>query len=308
MVDILMGVYNGEAYLREQLDSIFGQSFSNWRLTVCDDASSDRTEAILREYQKQYPEKMIYRRNGKNSGSPKENFFQLIRESQAPYWMTCDHDDVWKKDKVETTLRCMKEMEKGSGKEMPILVHTDLTVVDQDLQVLSDSMIRSQRLNPGAKHLCQFLVQNHVTGCTMMGNRSIRELVSYLPHQALMHDWYFALVAAAFGRIGFVDESTVFYRQHGGNQVGAKDASSTSYAVKRFLKSYEARKAVYQTYEQAQGFLNQFREKLTPSQRELVEAYAQMPLKGKWFKWKTLFQYQLWKYGKLRRLGQMLYS
>lgn len=308
MVEILMGVYNGEKYISKQIESILNQTYSDWHLTIRDDASTDGTWDILQKFKSILPDKIRCERNETNSGSPKENFFRLISGSEEEYWMTCDHDDVWLEDKISITLSEMKRLEKEGGEDLPLLVHTDLRVVDEELKTISPSMIRAQKLNPNGKSLSRLLVQNNVTGCTMMGNRKLREMVKTLPEEALMHDWYYALVAAAFGKIGFANEQTILYRQHGDNQVGAKEARKASYAVQRFSKSYEVRKAVYRTYEQAEAFLNQFESALSEPQKEMVLSYAQMPEKGKLAKINTLRKYNLWKYGALRRIGQMLYA
>lgn len=99
MIDILMATYNGEKYLRPQLDSILRQSNTDWRLIIRDDCSTDNTVQIIREYQQQYPDKFILVQADAPSGSAQNNFFQLIKYWQqhgtADYVMFADQDDVW---------------------------------------------------------------------------------------------------------------------------------------------------------------------------------------------------------------------
>ena len=92
MVDILLAVYNGAAYLSEQLDSIIKQTFTNWRLIILDDCSTDQTPEIVERYQQRYPNKIEYYVNETNSGNAKYTFFNLLAHSTADYVMTCDHD------------------------------------------------------------------------------------------------------------------------------------------------------------------------------------------------------------------------
>lgn len=150
--------------------------------------------------------------------------------------MFCDHDDVWKPRKVEMTVRRMMELEQANGQDIPLLVHTDLVVADENLKVLSDSMFRSQNLNRKGNRLNNLLVQNNVTGCTMMVNKALVDMVGPAPKHAVMHDWWMALIAACFGKIGFVRQATILYRQHHANEVGAKNARSLSYNARRLAE------------------------------------------------------------------------
>ena len=140
---------------------------------------------------------------------------------QADYVMFCDQDDVWHPDKVRLTLRLMEQVE--TDLSLPVLVHTDLRVVDGELREMDPSFQHYSGLDGHRPSLPQLLVQNVVTGCTVMINRSFG--AAGLPPggggDMLMHDWWLALIAAAMGRAVFLDRATIDYRQHGGNVVGA---------------------------------------------------------------------------------------
>lgn len=309
MVEILLASYNSEKYIGEQIESILSQTSEEWRLTVQDDRSSDRTAEIVESYCAVYPEKISFRVNERNLGGSKYNFYDLLLRAEADYVMTCDHDDVWLPDKVERTLAAMRDLETVYGKERPLLVHTDLKVTDRDLQVTAGSMFFQQGLDPSRKRLAELLVQNNVTGCTMMVNRALLSLLSpVIPPNLIMHDWWCGLIAASFGGIGFVAEPTILYRQHGDNQVGAKNARSLGYNAKRAAKFQDARKVLAETYLQAGDFAAQFRDRLTTAQLELTQAYAEMGEKGKLGRIHTLKRYGLWKNTFARRLGQLLYG
>lgn len=221
-IDVLMATYNGEKYIDSQIQSLLNQTHQNFCLYICDDHSKDNTKTIIEKYANDYPEKIKIIVSEKNLGAI-QNFSFLMSQSKADYVMFADQDDLWINDKIEKTLAKMKHLEKVHGKELPLLVHTDLTVVDQNLKVLGKSFWKYTHLKPFSFHTTnRFLVQNVVTGCTMMLNRQLCQLSLPVPHEALMHDWWIALTAATFGKIGIVTKPTILYRQHGSNTLGAK--------------------------------------------------------------------------------------
>ena len=307
MVDILLAVYNGAAYLSEQLDSIIKQTFTNWRLIILDDCSTDQTPEIVERYQQRYPNKIEYYVNETNSGNAKHTFFSLLAHSKAEYVMTCDHDDVWLPAKVEWTMYKMKELESRYGVTTPILVHTDLKIVDERLYEYSSSMFESQQMDYERTQLNYLLAQNIVTGCTMMVNRYLLDLCPKFPDNAIMHDWWLALVASAFGKIGFVDRATILYRQHSGNQVGAKNVKDVKYLLHRLKSNGDNKQMVQDTYQQAAAFWYCYSHCLTPKQKRIVQAYATLPKYWKGKRIFLLFRYRLWKYGFIRKLGQIFY-
>ena len=254
VVAVLMATYNGEQYISEQIDSILAQTDKDWKLYIHDDGSSDNTVAIIREYALKYPEKIVVLEGGKTGGA-KNNFFYLFSQVEAPYYMCADQDDVWLPEKIQTTRNAMNKLQgtdaledgADTGKdENPCLVFTDLTVVDGQLQVIAEKMSAYQGLDCQKVSFNRVLIQNVVTGCTMMANRSLRdELVKLNDYRdVLMHDWWAALVAAAFGKITFINEPTILYRQHGKNSVGAQNANKFGYMLKRMMQGTEIGKEV----------------------------------------------------------------
>lgn len=306
MIDILLAVYNSEKYLAQQLDSIFSQTYTNWRILIVDDCSSDKTCNIIEKYKQKYPEKIVLYKNSRNVGNPALNFFKLLKMSTSEYAMFCDHDDVWLCDKIELTLIAMKQKE-SQNPDLPILVHTDLKVVDRNLNVLAESMILAQKLNPNAKTLKQLVVQNNVTGCAAMLNRKLVLMAASVPKGAVIHDWWVALTASAFGAIEFVNRPTILYRQHGANQVGFKNASKISYVFNRFLNKHEIKSSVLKTYIQCRSFLNRYRKILSPDQKKLLESYLQVGRGNKLQRVSRLVYGGFLKHGFFRKLGQIIY-
>lgn len=274
-IAILMATYNGEKYIEEQLDSILKQSNQNWVLYIHDDGSSDQTPQIILEYQNKYPDKICLL-EGEKTGGAKNNFLYLTSQVEAPYYMYADQDDVWKPSKIELTIDVMKEEEK----ENPILVFSELEVVDENLNVIAEKMSAYQGLDCTKLSINRALIQNVVTGCTMMMNRLLRdEMLKGLSQSEsiLMHDWWAYLIAARFGKVCFIEKSTIFYRQHSDNGVGARNANALRYKIGRMFSGKEIRKSLINTRNQAKLFAELYE----VNDESLVRKYAELGTKNK---------------------------
>ncbi|MCQ9628121.1 glycosyltransferase family 2 protein [Cetobacterium somerae] len=221
-IDILLSTYNGENFLEEQLNSIVKQTYENWKIIIRDDGSTDKTVEIIKKYMKRYPKKIKVIENNGNLGAAK-SFMSLINYSNSDYFMFCDQDDYWLEDKIEITLKKMLELEK-KNKNKPILIHTDLKVVNQNLDEISSSLWSYQGVNPKIKNYRKLIVENNITGCTVMLNKNIKKyLKNYdIKKYIIMHDWFLGVLVAKLGVIDFVEKATILYRQHGKNDTGAK--------------------------------------------------------------------------------------
>lgn len=221
-IDILMATYNGEKYLSAQIDSILKQTHANWKLLIHDDGSNDKTVDIIKEYCSKYPEKIEFIDDSIKTSGAKNNFLHLLRFSNAEYIMFCDQDDVWFEDKIELTYKKMQENE-GKYPNSPLLIHTDLQVVDKNLSILHKSFIDFIGLDAKKGEKLNYLIcQNCITGCTIMINKPLLKLCALIPKEALMHDWWLGLIGSCFGKIIFIDKPTLAYRQHENNTLGAK--------------------------------------------------------------------------------------
>lgn len=307
MIDILMATYNGEKYVAEQIDSILNQTNSDWVLIIQDDCSTDSTAEIALEYARRFPEKIKLIERETPSGSAKNNFFSMLSLSKAEYCMTCDQDDVWLPEKIEVTLKAMRQMEEIHGVEAPLLVHTDLKVVDVQLKVLSGLLCKSQDLSPDRDGFNQILVQNIVSGCTMMVNKALLAYIKEIPKYAIMHDWWLALVASAFGHISFIDAPTILYRQHGANQVGAKDAHSFSYNWARFRDRVAAKTVLRDTYVQAGEFFEIYNGSLDDGAKQMLQVYSTLAERRKLARIYILLKYRLLKNNLVRKIAQLIF-
>lgn len=226
-VEVLLATYNGERFLREQIDSILAQDYTNLRILARDDGSSDGTVAILEEYALRFPDRIRVMPAGEATGHPKWNFLRLMKASTSEYICFADQDDVWLPHKVTLTMQAMKRLESRHCGKLPLLAFTDLRVVNDHLNTIADSLWKFHCLNPRqVNHLARLIGQNVVTGSTAIVNRHLVELALRMPEEADMHDSWIALVASAFGAGEPVPIQTVLYRQHDGNVLGAIEAQN----------------------------------------------------------------------------------
>lgn len=298
---ILLATYNGEAYLRQQLDSLLEQSYEDFVICVHDDGSKDGTAAILEEYAGRYPEKITVL-PGAATGSSRDNFFWLMAQVEAPYYFFCDQDDIWLPRKLAL---CREKMAGLETDGVPALVFTDLSVADEQGRVLHRRMSEFQSLPPEGAAFPRLLMQNVVTGCTVMINRALRDkaLLPIPAEGVIMHDWFLALTAARFGVIGFVDAPTMLYRQHGGNVVGAKNVRSAEYILSR-LASGKIRTSLADTRAQAAFFAAHFGE----AEDSLAARYGKLEEESKAERLLFYEKEGVKKSGLLRNLGLIVFG
>lgn len=230
MVTILLATYNSEPFIREQLDSILNQTYKDWRIVVRDDLSSDNTLDIIKDYQRRYSGKFDLLDNEGKSLKAYRNFYEILSKVESDYYMFCDHDDVWLPPKIEISMQRMNEVEKP---DVPVIVHTDMKVVDKDLNLINESFWQYSRMLPEHTKFKELVLCNSVNGCTMLFNHKAREVaLSHFEH-ATMHDMLVTrTVAACGGIISPIYTQTVLYRQHGNNVAGANKRNSQFYMMK----------------------------------------------------------------------------
>ena len=234
MFDIILSTYNGEKYLAEQLDSILNQTFNDWKLIIRDDDSTDSTLKIIQNYIDKFPNKITLIPSSGNLG-PMLSFGELLKVSTSKYVAFCDQDDVWLENKLSLFIEKMIETEKKYP-NTPILIHSDLFVVDKDLNIINESFWKKLGLNPNIKSLSYYLSSNNITGCSIVINDKLREIATPIPKEASMHDWWLALNASFFGVIEHISLQLIYYRQHNLNSVGAHSLFNRLPQIKYYLK------------------------------------------------------------------------
>ena len=255
-IAILLACRNGETFIGEQIKSLLLQSEENWELYIHDDGSTDPTCPICEQFVKEFPEK-IHMIEGDPTGSAKNNFLYLLRKVRAPYYMFCDQDDYWREHKISRTFQEMKEAEEN---DKPVLVFSDLEVVDEGLQTIEPSMNQSQGLNPDRTSFHELMVQNCITGCTVMINDALADYMRTPcdTDNMIMHDWWAGLIAAYYGKIKYLPTAMILYRQHDKNTFGAYKPGSFSYLKAKIFQKNEIHDSLKATQDQVAEFLKTF--------------------------------------------------
>ena len=315
MITIIMAVYNGQEYIREQLESLKDQTYTEWRLVIRDDRSSDKTAEIVKKFSDEVEQEVIFKVNEKPSGSAKNNFALLINDAkESDYVMFCDQDDIWKKDKIEITFNKMKQAEERYGRDFPLLVHGDVEVIDENGNINADSMFEMSHINADSK-LPQILIQNHVTGCTMMCNKKLIAGISEYASSEyiIMHDYLAALYASVFGKIEVIKKPLLSYRQHSGNSVGAKNNNNPVYLLKRLANGRKSYKEAMETSRnKVKFFVEIYREELAAEkyceEYELMSGYASLGSRAKLYRIMFYKKNHIWKNGTIRKIMQVIWG
>jgi len=218
-IDILLATYNGEKYLAEQLDSILNQSYQDFMILIHDDNSTDGTIGIINKYQRNYPEKIKYLDDNISTGSAKNNFEFLLNESRAQYIMFSDQDDFWLPNKIELSIEKMINTE-NSNKNTPVLIYSDLCIVDENLNIIHNSMFDLNFQEYKKNSLYKLMLGNYITGNTILINSISKKHILPIPDDAIMHDWWIGLNIMKVGIIDSIDNQLTLYRQHEYNVCG----------------------------------------------------------------------------------------
>lgn len=255
-IDILMATYNGEKYLSEQIDSIVGQTYQNWNLLIRDDNSSDGTLKILKKYEKLDRRIKILRDNRGNLGIVK-NFEELLKNSKSELIMFSDQDDIWFENKLDMYLKIAEKLE-FSG----FLIHSEAALFNKNHENISKgSFISKKAVKKGLENV---FFNYFVQGATILISKEIRDFVFPFPKEAYLHDRYIHLVSELFFERVFINQPLIYYRQHGNNQIGAKNTLKQLLSKRYFDKrDYWLIKFIYDKY-------NDF---LTPNKKKMIEEY-----------------------------------
>ena len=271
---VLLAAYNGEKHLPELLDSLCVQTDPDFSVLVQDDGSSDGTPEILEDIIRKDSRFSAGNESGCHLGAA-GNFLSLIRQADADLVFLCDQDDIWMPEKIAVLKQAIREEISRYGADTPLLVHSDCSLVDESGSPVDGSFFRHQGWDPSAVSFPRLLVQNNVTGCTLVMNRPLLRLVAEhgRAKDLFMHDWFIALTAAAFGHIRFVPQQLTAYRQHAENTIGASRAGLLARGVRALGARKDARRRILLTYTHTQVFLRMYGDVLPDSARKTAEDY-----------------------------------
>jgi glycosyltransferase involved in cell wall biosynthesis len=213
-VAILLTTYNGEKYLREQLDSFIAQTYQDWVIFASDDGSTDKTLTILNEYQEKLGKRKLTILVGPQKGYA-SNFLSLVclPELEAEYFSYSDQDDIWDKEKLERAVTLISKDNK------PCLYCARTRIVDANGRYMHDSPLFTK-----PPSFLNALVQSIGGGNTMIFNHNTLELLRSFGKdiKIIAHDWWtYLVVTGSGGNIYYDLQTSVAYRQHGNNIIGS---------------------------------------------------------------------------------------
>ena len=243
-ISVCMATYNGEKYIRQQLESILPQLGADDEIVISDDKSSDSTTEIIKGFHDDRIKLYIHAKKESYTA----NFENSLFHATGDYIYLCDQDDIWLKDKIKIEKERM-EIEEHNNSKKPIIIFSDLIVTDEKLNRLSDSFMSFEGIYP------QFLTSfnemgasNLTTGCTMLFNKIAKLSIQYPLTPATMHDSWITLCAARNnGILSYISEPLIYYRQHGHNTIGAVNINTLtiSYRIKHLRRVISQNKRTY---------------------------------------------------------------
>lgn len=227
-IDIAMAAYNGAPYIAEQIESIINQSFTDWRLFIRDDNSTDNTVDIIQRYTQKDSRIILIQDNWGGLGVSR-NFETVMKRCLAPYVMLADQDDIWYKDKLKISLEEIRYLEKQYSEEMPILLFSNSTYTDSKAIQCNGNLYPTNF----STDIKDFLFINAgYQGAGMIFNRSLWKILFPFLSNLVVHDLHISLIAHFYGVVKFLPTPLMLYRRH------ASSASSSNTSLKDRIKAF----------------------------------------------------------------------
>lgn len=265
-VQVLLSTYNGEKYLKEQIESILKQEEVEISILVRDDGSSDNTIKILEEISKKQKEIKFYK--GENKG-PARSFMELVQKSEeADYYAFADQDDIWESKKIISAVK------KLNNSDIPELYVSSVTIVDENLNNIEKKEIQGKFTFEGE------MIKNFAYGCTQVFNKKLRDIINlYEPQYIIMHDSWITRVCYAIGGNVVIDKNSyIKYRQHSNNVVGYKDGG-----IKKLKKQFNIafKEKTKMRVNIAMELKSGYKDLLTPKSLETINNLIEYPRSAK---------------------------
>lgn len=299
MIDILLATYNGEKYIDTQITSIINQTYTDWKLLIHDDGSSDTTIEKIK-YWCSLDKRINFFDDGVVFHNPSLNFMHLVQFSTAGLICFADQDDFWLEYKLEEMVKAISSRDK-----QPILVVSSCFLWDTEKKNITPKKIYNQAFN-----LNQFLFLNGgLQGCAMMFNAQLRELaLSQKIDNLYMHDFYFSLLGFTFGEVIYLREELFLYRQHEKNVSVHLKKNIFSY-IKQVLKNWDIPVIYATSYYSIDIFYNKFVDKMTDNKKNCFKNYLELKNKNSFYRfWSILCSpFVLGKNGKIKLLIKLLF-
>lgn len=260
-VAVLLSTYNGEKYIKEQLDSIINQSYDNIDIYVRDDMSSDNTKKILEEYSKNKKIKLID--SNKNLGYP-EAFYELMRQvNNYDYYAFSDQDDVWYKDKIE---RGVIELNKEK-KDIPTLFCANYDVCDMNLKYIRTSI--GPKVNPNFRYS---LFSSIGLGFTYILNDKAKDLIlNNRSVKTITKDVWIGMLVGAFGKVYYDTKPCANHRRNPG-AYSSQDTKFISMQIDRFRKFFK-KDGFTNVYNVMKEFYDKFSNDLKDEDKKIMNIF-----------------------------------
>jgi len=278
---VLLSTYNGEKFLSDFFESVLAQDYPFFEFYIRDDASTDDTLSILLRYKKRHQSKFhVYAENSCTVG-PVDSYKKLLKialnsrlaSPVKTYYLYADQDDIWLPNKMKEYADLIKK----EGENVPLLVHSDLKVVDESLNLISESLMSFQGLNPRKNKTFHLGMLNTVVGCTMMINQALAELCSDQGDEAIMHDWWIGLVASLKGKILYLPKRLVHYRQHDSNVCGTVPVQRGNERLLRKLTGDYNKEYYEKVSRQCAAFYKKYNNEMKPIDRVVFNILEKIP-------------------------------
>lgn len=265
-VAVIMSTYNGGKYLPEQLDSILAQEGVNVELFIRDDGSTDNTRAVLSDYEHSHSN--IHVQCGENLGFAVSFINTLLSAPQFKYYAFSDQDDYWKKEKLAAGVKAIRQAEAQRGENTPVLYHCNLYITDEKLNIK-----RKTNMHKRVKTLEGLtLRRSTISGCTMVMNAALREVVRLSPNPVREHDNYIQSLCIFMKGTAVCDpEAYILYRQHSRNVIGL--GRRTLWQKLKLEWDKLANKNGFEA-KRAQMYLDIWRDEFDPEARKVLTVVA----------------------------------
>lgn len=284
---VLLATFNGAKYLPEQLESLRQQSFTDFKILVRDDGSTDGTLAILNDARQFWGNRLCILHDRQPRLGPSQSFARLLHSADTPYVSFCDQDDYWLPTKLQAGMDRIRDLE-GISRTVPSMVCSDVVVTDARLQPVSPSYFAKHNFSVSDGRdlqLGRLVFRNYAIGATTMINRALIRACGGIPPEAVMHDWWLALLATCLGKVAVLDEPLMLYRQHGANAVGSRRRPVPRNASELRCYAQQARKSVLDCARQAESLLRVYEHELTATARHTLSPFMDFSTK----KWQQRF-------------------
>ena len=293
-VDIILATYNGGKYLDEQLESIFEQDFHNYRILIRDDGSTDQTLDILSKWKGLNPQKIEILKDQLGNLGPTNNFNHLMEATTAPYICFCDQDDKWLPKKLSSQINFIQSLEEKHP-HTGIMIFSDLIMCDEEMNIVSPSLIEKDRLNIKALAPNQLLMQNVPYGCTTLINRKLLAIVCPIDTGALLHDHWMAIVSSLMGGLFYQDEVLIYHRihDHNASRAESEHKKESKKDIKSKINNDNFHNYLNKQVIQAEAILEKYQQHLTNQQKEMLNDFILLKstsgFKRKWIIIKNKF-------------------